>query len=232
LRIFLFQTAIGKKHDFMGTVIVTIDPAHPEPAFARCREVIGSGGVIAYPTDTFYGLGADPRNPHAVKRLFEIKGRPIGQPILLLLHDRSRVREWAQGVTAEAEALMDAFWPGPLTLVFTALPSVLPELTGGMGRIGLRVPGNEVTRRLLDALGTALTGTSANRSGDPDLQTAQDVAGVLGERVDLILDAGRTLGGKASTVVDVSAAGLTMVREGAVSEQELRDTWHKFKKKV
>ena len=216
----------------MGAEIVTFDPVHPDPAFARCRDVIGSGGVIAYPTDTFYGLGADPRNPDAVKRLFEIKGRPAGQPILLLLHDRSRVREWAQGVTAEAETLMDAFWPGPLTLVFTALPSVLHELTGGTGRIGLRVPGNEVTRRLLDALGTALTGTSANRSGDPDLQTAQDVAEVLGDRVDLILDAGRTLGGKASSVVDVSAAGLTIVREGAVSEQEIKNTWHKFKKKT
>ncbi len=216
----------------MGAEIVTFDPVHPDPAFARCSDVISAGGVIAYPTDTFYGLGADPRNPDAVKRLFEIKGRPAGQPILLLLHDRSMVREWAQGITSEAAALMDAFWPGPLTLVFTALPTVLQELTGGTGRIGLRVPGNTVTRRLLEALGTALTGTSANRSGGPDLQTARDVAGVLGERVDLILDAGRTSGGKASTVVDVSAAGLTLVREGAVSEQELRDTWHKFKKKA
>lgn len=216
----------------MGTEIITIDPAHPEPAFERCRNVIESGGVIAYPTDTFYGLGADPKNPDVVKRLFAIKGRPAGQPILLLLHDRNRVREWAAVITAEAEALMDAFWPGPLTLVFPALPSVLQELTGGTGRIGLRVPGNEVTRCLLEALGTALTGTSANRSGDPDLQTARDVAGMLGERVDVILDAGKTPGGKASSVVEVSAAGLTMVREGAVSEQELRDTWHKFKKRT
>jgi L-threonylcarbamoyladenylate synthase len=141
------------------------------------------------------------------------------------------VREWAAGVTAEAEALMDVYWPGPLTLVFTALPSVLQELTGGTGRIGLRVPGSAVTRRLLDELGTALTGTSANRSGGPDLETAEDVAATLGDTVDIILDAGRTPGGKASSVVDVSAAGLTMVREGAVSEQELRGTWPPFKKK-
>jgi len=216
----------------MGAEIVTIDPVHPEQVFERCRSVIGSGGVIAYPTDTFYGLGADPMNPEAVKRLFAIKGRQAGQPILLLLHDRSKIGEWAAGISDEAEALMDAFWPGPLTLVFTALPSVLQELTGGTGRIGLRVPGNEVTRRLLEALGTALTGTSANRSGGPDLQTAQDVAGMLGDKVDVILDAGRTVGGKPSSVVDVSAAGLTMVREGAVSEQELRDAWHKFKKRT
>ena len=216
----------------MGAEIVTVDPVRPEPAFARCRDVIRAGGVIVYPTDTFYGLGADPRNPDAVKRLFEIKGRQAGQPILLLLHDRGMVRDWAQGITADAEALMDAFWPGPLTLVFTALPSVLQNLTGGMGRIGLRVPGNEVTRRLLDALGAALTGTSANRSGGPDLQTAQDVAAVLGKQVDLILDAGRTPGGKVSSVVDVSAAGLTMVREGVVTEQELREAWYKFKKKA
>ena len=214
----------------MGPEIVTLDPVHPEPAFARCSDVIRAGGVIAYPTDTFYGLGADPRNPDAVKSLFAIKGRPVGQPILLLLQDRSMVREWAAEITAEAEALLDAFWPGPLTLIFTALPAVLQELTGGTGHIGLRVPGNDVTRRLLAALGTALTGTSANRSGGPDLQTAQDVAGMLGERVDLILDAGETPGGKPSSVVDVSAAGLTMVREGAVSNRALRDALHKFKK--
>ncbi len=214
----------------MGAEIVTLDSIHPEQAFARCKSVIEAGGVIAYPTDTFYGLGADPRNSAAVKRLFEIKGRPMGQPILLLLHDRSAVREWASVITAEAEALMDAFWPGPLTLVFPALPDVLPELTGGTGRIGIRVPGNAVTRGLLAALGTALTGTSANRSGSPDPRTAQEVAGRLGDTVDSVLDAGCTVGGKASSVVEVSAAGLTMVREGAVSEQELKDVWHKFKK--
>jgi len=216
----------------MATKIVTIDPAHPEKAFERCRSVIGSGGVIAYPTDTFYGLGADPRDPGAVTRLFEIKGRPVGQPILLLLNDKSAVREWAAEVTDEAEALMDAFWPGPLTLVCTALPAVLQELTGGTGRIGLRVPGSDVTRRLLFALGTALTGTSANRSGFPDLQTAPDVASMLGDAVDLILDAGVTPGGKASSVVDVSARELTMVREGTVSEQALRVALHKFKKRT
>jgi L-threonylcarbamoyladenylate synthase len=216
---------------YMTASIIKISPTSSEPAFARCRDVIGAGGVIAYPTDTFYALGADPKNSGAVKRLFEIKGREPGQPILLLLRDRSMVREWASGVTAEAEALMDAFWPGPLTLVFTAQPSVHQELTGGTGRIGLRVPGNTVTRRLLEALGTALTGTSANRSGGPDLQTAREVDGMLGDKVEIILDAGRTAGGKASTVVDVSAGELKMVREGAVSEQDLRDTWHKFKKK-
>jgi L-threonylcarbamoyladenylate synthase len=216
----------------MTASIIKISPTSSGPAFARCRDVIGAGGVIAYPTDTFYALGADPKNSDAVKRLFEIKGRQAGQPILLLLHDRSMVREWACGVAAEAEALMDAFWPGPLTLVFPAQPSVHQELTGGTGRIGLRVPGSIVTRCLLEALGTALTGTSANRSGGPDPRTATEVAGMLGERVELILDAGRTAGGKASTVVDVSAGELKMVREGAVSEQDLRDTWYKFKKKV
>ncbi len=214
----------------MGAEIVTLDSIHPEQAFARCKSVIEAGGVIAYPTDTFYGLGADPRNSVAVKRLFEIKGRPMGRPILLLLHDRSAVREWAAELTAGAGALMDAFWPGPLTLVFPALPTVLPELTGGTGRIGLRVPGSAVTRGLLAALGAALTGTSANRSGGTELRTAGDVAAQLGAAVDVILDAGGAAGGKVSSVVEVTAAGLTLVREGAVSEQELKDVWHNFKK--
>ncbi len=216
----------------MAASIINIGTTGSEQAFERCRSVVEAGGVIAYPTDTFYGLGADPHNPVAVKRLFEIKGRPRGQPILLLLHDRNQVREWAAGVTPEADALMDDFWPGPLTLIFDAQPSVLPELTGGTGRIGLRVPGSAVTRRLLELMGTGLTGTSANLSGGPDLRTAAEVAGVLGNRVDLILDNGGTPGGKASSIVDLSAGGLMMVREGAVLEQKLIDTLQKFKKRV
>lgn len=200
----------------MKAKIVIIDPAHPEAAFSRARDVVRSGGVIAYPTETYYGLGVDPGNPAAVGKLFHIKGRQADQPILLLIKDASEVSEWVAGISPLAGSLMERFWPGPLTLVFSAKPGVLPELTAGTGRIGLRVPGNEVTLGLLQFMGTALTGTSANRTGRPGLETAGEVAGELGGMVDLILDGGRTIGGKPSTVADVSADRLRVIREGAV----------------
>ncbi|MBS1125729.1 MAG: hypothetical protein H6Q98_667 [Nitrospirae bacterium] len=197
----------------MAAAILTLD-GPLDAVFARCRDVVRARGVIAYPTDTFYGLGADPRDPEAVRRLFAIKGREAGQPILLLLHDRSEVAAWASAVTPSAERLMDRFWPGPLTLVFPAAPHVLPELTGGGGTIGLRVPGNELTRELLRHLGRALTGTSANRSGGRDPRTVEEVMREVGDRVDLILDGGVTTGNRPSTVVDVTVEPPRIIRQG------------------
>ncbi len=196
--------------------IVKIDPAHPEHAFARCRDVIFAGGVIVYPTDTFYGLGADPGNAAAIQKLFAIKDRQIDRPILLLIKDAGQVPNWAAEIPAKAEKLMRQYWPGPLTLVFKAKEYVLPELTAGAGTIGLRVPGSVLTVQLLAFLGTALTGTSANTSGGPSPRTAEEAMEAVGGAVDLIVDGGRTSGGKPSTVADVSAGQVTVIREGAI----------------
>lgn len=196
--------------------IVKIDPAHPEQAFARCREMIFSGGVIAYPTDTFYGLGADPGNATAVRKLFAIKGRQIDRPILLLIKDAGQVRNWAAEISPQAEELMRRHWPGPLTLVFKAKEYVLPDLTAGAGTIGLRVPGSALTLQLIASLGTALTGTSANITGGPSPRTADEAREAVGRSVDLIVDGGMTSGGKPSTVVDVSAGQVIVLREGAI----------------
>jgi len=201
--------------------IIRIDTRHPEPAFFQCRSTLNSGGVVAYPTDTFYGLGADPQNPHAVRKLFSIKNRPANQPILLLISDPAEVRRWAAEITPEAKRLMRLFWPGPLTLIFNANDKVLPELTAGAGTIGLRVPGNELTRRLLAYLGTALTGTSANISGGKNPDSAAEIVKDLGEKIDLILDAGKTAGGKPSTLVDVTRGKIHIIREGAIPSRDL-----------
>lgn len=205
----------------MQTPIVKIDPAHPEKAFSRCRDVIRAGGVVVYPTDTLYGLGADPKNPGAVRKLFSIKGRQADQPILLLIKDSSEVHDWVSEITPGAEGLMKKFWPGPLTLVFKAKPEVMAELTGGTGTIGLRVPGNALTRQLLASLGTALTGTSANISSRQSARTAQEAAEEIGGMVDLVLDGGRTEGDNPSTVVDVSADEPKVIREGVISSREI-----------
>jgi L-threonylcarbamoyladenylate synthase len=205
----------------MAAAIIKIDPARPEHAFSRCREIVASGGVVAYPTDTFYGLGADPENPAAVARLFEIKGRQRDQPILLLIADPADASKWAATITPEAARLMSEYWPGPLTLVFSAKEGVLPELTAGTGTIGLRVPGSILVRDLIRFLGHALTGTSANLSGRQSPRTAQETAEAVGNLVDLVLDGGETAGGTSSTIVDVASGRPRVIREGAVSLREI-----------
>jgi L-threonylcarbamoyladenylate synthase len=205
----------------MRTPIIELDPGHPEKAFSLCRDVIRGGGVIAYPTDTVYGLGADPMNTGAVRKLFSIKGRLADQPILLLIKDAREVQDWASEINSAAERLMKKFWPGPLTLVFKVKPNVMVELTGGTGTIGLRVPGNELTRQLLASLGTALTGTSANISGRPSPCTALEAFEWIGGMVDLVLDGGRPEAGNPSTVVDVSTERPRVIREGAIPSREI-----------
>lgn len=169
-----------------------------------------------YPTDTFYGIGVDPKNAQAVKRLFRIKDRETDQPILLLIHDAGAVTDWACEVNEQAERLMKMYWPGPLTIVFKAKKQVPARVTGGKGTIGLRVPGNALTRKLLEYVKGPLTGTSANISGGGSVQTIGELDNRLLDRVDLILDGGPTPGGRPSTVVDVSAGHVTVIREGAV----------------
>jgi L-threonylcarbamoyladenylate synthase len=199
---------------------VEIDASHPEEAFSRCREVISKGGVIVYPTDTFYGLGVDPRNSDAVKRLFALKGRRPDQPILLLIADAGEVLTWADEVTPRAQLLMQKYWPGPLTLVFKARPNVLADLTAGTGTIGLRVPGSELTRSLLRYLGHALTGTSANISNEPSPRTAREAAAISG-LVELVLDGGECAGDKPSTIVDVRTEVPHVIREGAIPSKTI-----------
>jgi L-threonylcarbamoyladenylate synthase len=199
----------------MAAMMLPLD-VDREAVLSQCKTVIDAGGVIAYPTDTFYGLGVNPRNPRAVKKVFAIKGRKADQPILLLLHDRIDVSAWVSEVTPSALRLMARFWPGPLTLVFRAAPHVLPELTAGTGTIGLRVPGNDVTRTLLGSVGHSLTGTSANRSGRPSPRTAEEVLQELGDSIDLILDGGPAAEGRPSTVVNVTEEPPRLVRQGVV----------------
>jgi L-threonylcarbamoyladenylate synthase len=201
----------------MQVETVKIDPSRPETSFSRCKDVVSRGGVIVYPTDTFYALGADPMNAVAVQRLFEAKGRQGDQPILLLISDPDQVSKWAAEVMPEAERLMREHWPGPLTLVFRARHHVSPLLTAGRGTIGLRVPGNALTRSLLAFVGGALTGTSANISGGTNLRTAREAAAAFGHNIDLVLDGGETSGKKPSTIVDVSSGTPAVIRAGEIS---------------
>jgi L-threonylcarbamoyladenylate synthase len=182
--------------------------------------VLQRGGLIAVPTETFYGLGVDPFNETALSRLGAVKGRRADQPILVLVSSPREVALLAQHVPPAASILMEAFWPGPLTIVFPARPSVPTAVTAGTGRIGIRLSPCRPLRTLLELVGP-LTGTSANRTGAPPAQTAREVQDALGEEVDLIIDAGPTPGGMPSTVVEVDR-GLHIVREGAIAGKAIQ----------
>jgi len=196
-----------------------------EQAFAlaveKARRILDAGGVIAFPTDTFYGLGADPADEAALVRVFAAKGRPPGKPLLVLVASPGQAAELAETSTPAAEKLIPAFWPGPLTLVFKARKGLPEILTAGTGTVGLRQPGNDFTLRLLRALGRPLTATSANKSGQPSPRTAGEAAALLDGGVDLVVDAGPTPGGRESTLLDLTVSPPRLLREGAVSRQRI-----------
>ena len=193
---------------------------HPmtEAALSQAARVVRAGGVIAFPTETFYGLGVTPGDSAAVQRLFTLKGRsPASSPILVLIRHRQDLESLTSEISPSAELLMKACWPGPLTIVFRASSRVPSVLTAGTGTIGIRLSAAPALQRLLDAVGGPLTGTSANKSGALPAVTAEDVQVSLGVDVDLILDGGRTPGGFASTVVDTTVTPVRLIREGALS---------------
>jgi L-threonylcarbamoyladenylate synthase len=192
-----------------------------DAAVAQAAAVVARGGVVALPTDTLYGLAADPFDARAVARVFEAKGRADTQPLPLVAADEAQVERCLGALPAPGRRLAARFWPGPLTLLVAAPPSLAPAVTAGTGRVGVRVPAHDVTRALCRAADRPLTATSANRSGQPATADPDEVARAMGGVVDLLLDAGRTPGGPPSTIVDVSEARVRLVREGAIAWDEI-----------
>jgi L-threonylcarbamoyladenylate synthase len=185
----------------------------------RAAESILSGGVVAIPTESFYGLAVNPTDVRAIKRLFDAKKRRGDQPILLLIPSVEHLDQYVIHVPHIAHQLMNEFWPGGLTLIFEAKPSLPRELTAGTGKIGVRLSSHPIPTALAQAVGTPITGTSANISGQPACSSAKEVFRGLGDKVDLILDGGETAGGKGSTVLDVTMDPPVVVREGMVSRE-------------
>lgn len=176
--------------------------------------VLKAGGVIALPTESFYGLAVDPFNERALATLWQIKGRSEGKPILLLIGDPSQLVPLVRSVPPAATVLMNAFWPGPLTIVFPAAVALPDAVTAGSGSVGIRLSAWQPLVDLLFRVGP-VTGTSANREGLAPPCTAEEVQRNLGEAVNVIVDAGPTPGGRPSTVIDVRGP-LRIVREGAI----------------
>jgi L-threonylcarbamoyladenylate synthase len=184
--------------------------------------ILRQGGLVAFPTDTVYGLGAGANFPQAIGRVYEVKERPRNMALPLLLADVSQITEFAEMVPPVARLLIHSFLPGALTIVLPKSSSVPDIITGGGTTIAVRIPAHPVPVALAKGLGAPIVGTSANLSGKPSPLTAEEVYSQLGDKVDLIIDGGRCPGGKESTVVDVTGEAPVVLREGAISIEELR----------
>ncbi len=198
-------------------LILKIDPVQPEAdLISQAVAVLKDGGVIAYPTETFYGLGVDATNVKAVERLFAVKGRDFRNPIPVVIGNIAQLDQIVADVPPQAQELIARHWPGPLTLVFGAAPSLSASLTAGTGKIGVRVSSHPIARMLAGQLGGPLTSTSANRSGQNECVTAQEVMEKIGDNLDLIIDGGATLGGKGSTILDITQTPPVVLRTGVI----------------
>jgi L-threonylcarbamoyladenylate synthase len=187
---------------------------------ANAVRKLKEGGVVAFPTDTLYALGADATNPNAIERVFGIKGREAGKPLPLFVSGGEMARRYAR-LTPDAEALVRRYWPGALTLVLERRPGFESAALAGGDTMALRAPDHQVALALVEGLDRPVTGTSANLAGGPDPVTAGDVIEALGDRVDLVLDGGACPRGQPSTIVDCTSSPPRVLREGAISAAEI-----------
>jgi len=197
-------------------------PADHPACIEQAAFLLRQGQLVCYPTDTVYGIGATASNEDAIRRLYAVKGRTPNKPLPLLIAEPGDAGRYAE-ITPVAQRLMSRFWPGPLTIVLRKSAGLRSRALAGQNTVGLRVPDNDVPRSLVKMLGEPMTGSSANRSGARPPVSAAEVAFSLGEMVSLVIDGGRATGEVESTVIDVSAGAPAIVREGAVSREELEE---------
>ena len=206
---------------------VFVDPESPQrDAIQEAAKWILAGGIVAIPTDTLYGLAANPFSATAVARVFAVKGRDAARALPLIAADAAQVATHMGDLPRSGERLAERFWPGPLTLIVRAPPTLVADVTGGTGTVGVRVPADAVARAICAACARPLTATSANVSGAPATSDPDQVERTLGDRLDLLIDTGPTRGGAPSTIVDMTGAEPTLVRAGAIAWDEIQAWLH------
>ena len=189
--------------------------------YRRAVAVLAQGGIVAFPTETYYGLAVDPFNEKALTDLFRLKGRPLHKPFLVLIQDETQLLSLVSSIPPAYRPLMQAFWPGPLTLVFPAVARLSSVLTGDGDGIGVRISPHPVARAFGQMWGRPMTATSANLSGMPAARTADEVRQFFGDAVTCILDGGQTPGGMSSTVVGLDQGELQLIRAGVIEFSSL-----------
>ena len=188
------------------------------------HEVFHKGGLVVFPTETVYGIGADATNPEAVKSIFKAKGRPSDNPLIVHISKVDDLELYVSDIPSHAKSLMDTFWPGPLTLVFNKKEIIPKEVTGGLNTVGIRVPGLKIARDIIDIAGLPICAPSANLSGKPSSTIFDHVASDFEERVDIIIDGGKAEIGLESTVLDITTPVPVMLRPGFVTKKMIEDT--------
>ena len=197
-------------------MLIKITEDNRKEILRKAIEILNDGGIVAYPTETFYGLGVKFDKENSLKKLFELKKRQEEKPMPLIIGSRASLSMIAASVNEIAESLMDKFWPGPLTLILEAKKGLSPYLTADTGRIAVRIPGESAALYLVREAGFPITATSANPSGMPPAEDADAVIRYFGEKIDMVIDGGRTAGGLPSTIVDAAGESIKIVREGVI----------------
>lgn len=200
--------------------------SHSHENLTRVADVVARGGVIAFRTDTFYGLGADPFNANAVQKVKDLKGREENKPILVLISDVEQLGRLIERRSPAFNELAKHFWPGALTIIGVANGHLPTELTAGTKSVGVRMPDDERVRSFVRVCGGALTATSANPSHQPPARTAEEAAQYFGDSVELIVNGGTTQTDQPSTVVDASGDEVRLIREGALPWSEVQIALH------
>ena len=198
------------------------EPIKVEYAINKAVAILGSGGVVSIPTDTLYALSASIINQEAVNRVFAIKNRDPSKPLPILTHSKTDISQWSKNLSQPALALLEAFSPGPLTLVVEKSDLVPSTLFSSTKTIAIRVPNSKITQEIISRLGSPITGTSANKSGASDPISAKSVIDSIGTDIDLIIDAGETEGGIGSTIVDVTDNNIRILREGVIRSNHIQ----------
>jgi L-threonylcarbamoyladenylate synthase len=206
---------MGEKKFKMLRLVFTKDI--PEKVITESLKVLKNGGIVAYPTESFYALGVLATDERAIKKLYELKKRPSEKPLPIIVGDMDTLKSIVKYIPSQAEDLMKRFWPGPLTLIFEAQDNLPALLTGNTGKVAVRIPGDSFALYLARASKFPITATSANISARPPAERADEVINYFGDNVDLIIDAGKTPGGKPSTIVDVTVIPPRVLRKGIIS---------------
>ena len=197
-------------------LILSLTEKNSDTVFTKSSEILKNSGIIAYPTESFYALGVLATDEYAVKKLYKLKKRSADKPLPIIIGDIDLLASIVRSIPAPAGELIRKYWPGPLTLIFDAQDNVPDLLTGTKRKLAVRIPGESAALHIARTLKVPITSTSANPSGKPPAEDIDTIIKYFGDKIDLIIDAGKTPGGKPSTIIDVTATPPKVLREGSI----------------